>query len=61
MLPTGVCQQCQKWFNLTIDGLAGQEEQRQHLLNEPRKTNSAIGILRLWARRINATINTCFD
>ena len=46
---------------ITIDSLTGQEEQRQLLLNEPRKTNSAVGILRLWARRINSAINTCLE
>ncbi|QBD82805.1 hypothetical protein EPA93_45325 [Ktedonosporobacter rubrisoli] len=44
------------FLRLAIDSLAGQEEQREQLLNDPRKTNSAIGIVRLWARRTLAVI-----
>lgn len=43
---------------VTIESLAGQEEQRQLLLNDPKKPNSASAILRLWARRILAAITT---
>jgi hypothetical protein len=39
------------FLRLSIESLADQEEQRQQLLNDPRKTNSSIGIVRLWARR----------
>jgi hypothetical protein len=44
------------FLRLAIDSLAGQEEQREQILNDPRKTNSAIGIVRLWARRTLAVI-----
>lgn len=45
-------------LRITIDSLAGQEEQRQNLLNDPKRTNSASGIVRLWARRISSAVNT---
>jgi hypothetical protein len=48
-------------LRITINSLAGQEEQRQNLLDDPRKTNSASGIMRLWARRIASAINTCLE
>jgi hypothetical protein len=48
-------------LRITIDSLAGQEEQRQNLLNDPRKTPSSSGIMRLWARRINTAINTYLE
>ena len=48
-------------LRITIDSLAGQEEQRQKLLNDTRKTNSASGIMRLWTRRIIAGINKCLE
>ena len=44
-------------LRITIESLAGQEEQRQKLLNDPRRTDSASGIVRLWARRIITAIN----
>ncbi len=48
-------------LRITIDSLAGQEEQRQSLLNDSKKTNSATGIVRLWARRIGSAISTCLE
>jgi hypothetical protein len=48
-------------LHLTIESLVGQEEQREALLNDPRKTNSATGIVRLWARRATTAINTCLE
>jgi hypothetical protein len=45
-------------LHLTIESLVGQEVQREALLNDPKKTNSATGIVRLWARRISTAINT---
>jgi len=48
-------------LHLTIESLAGQEEQREALLNDPKKTNSATGIVRLWARRATTAINTCLE
>jgi hypothetical protein len=44
------------FLRLSIESLAGQEEQREQLLNDSRKTNSSIGIVRLWARRTLAII-----
>lgn len=42
---------------LTIMALQGQEEQRQRLLNDPLRTESATeSILRLWTRKINSEI-----
>ncbi|HEU5374061.1 MAG TPA: hypothetical protein VFV38_01350, partial [Ktedonobacteraceae bacterium] len=46
---------------LTIASLEGQEEQRQALLNDPRKTNSAAGIVRLWVRRTSEQINASLE
>jgi hypothetical protein len=44
---------------LTIQSLAGQEERRQQLLNDPLKTNSVTeAIMRLWARTISRDIMT---
>jgi hypothetical protein len=48
-------------LRITIESLAGQEEQRQKLLNDTRKTNSSSGIMRLWTRRIIAGINKCLE
>jgi len=48
-------------LRITIDSLVGQEEQRQKLLNDPRKTGSSSGIVRLWARRIITAINKCLE
>ncbi|HYU73626.1 MAG TPA: hypothetical protein VEL31_13175 [Ktedonobacteraceae bacterium] len=48
-------------LHLTIESLAGQEEQREALLNDPKKTNSATGIVRLWARRTTTAIHTCLE
>src|SRR5579885_2527638 len=48
-------------LRITIESLIGQEEQRQQLLNDPKKTNSGTGIVRLWARRISSAINTCLE
>lgn len=43
---------------LTIQSLAGQEERRQQLLNDPLKTGSVTeAIMRLWARAVSRTIN----
>lgn len=44
-------------LQLTIESLAGQEEKREALLNNPKKNDSATGIVRLWARRIITAIN----
>ncbi len=44
-------------LRLTIDSLTGQEEQRESLLSDPKKTNSATGIVRLWARRTSTAID----
>jgi len=42
---------------LTIQSLAGQEERRQQLLNDPLKTSSVTeAIMRLWARAVSRTI-----
>ena len=42
---------------LTIQSLAGQEERRQQLLNDPLKTNGVTeAIMRLWARTISRDI-----
>ncbi len=44
---------------LTIDSLAGQEEKRAALLNEPVKgDNAGTSIVRLWARRLAEEIRT---
>jgi len=48
-------------LRIAIESLAGQEEQRHKLLNDPKKTNSSSGIVRLWARRITSAINTCLE
>jgi hypothetical protein len=48
-------------LRITIESLAGQEEQRQKLLNDPRRTDSSSGIVRLWARRIITAINKCLE
>jgi hypothetical protein len=48
-------------LRITIDSLTGQEEQRQNLLNDPKRTLSSSGIMRLWARRINTAINTYLE
>jgi len=45
-------------LRITIESLIGQEEQRQQLLNDPKKTNSGTGIVRLWARRISSAISS---
>jgi hypothetical protein len=45
-------------LDLTIESLAGQEAQREALLNDPKKTNSTTGIVRLWARRTTSAITT---
>ncbi|MBW7885560.1 MAG: hypothetical protein H3C34_23615 [Caldilineaceae bacterium] len=40
-------------IRLTVESLAGQEERRTELLNEPvRGANAGISIVRLWARRL---------
>jgi len=42
---------------LTIKSLAGQEERRQQLLNDPLKQSSTtVAIMRLWARTLNHEI-----
>jgi hypothetical protein len=42
---------------LTIQSLAGQEERRQQLLNDPLRTSSATeAIMRLWARAVSRDI-----
>jgi hypothetical protein len=46
-------------LHIAIESLAGQEEQREVLLNNPQKTNSATGIVHLWTHRTKAAINTC--
>lgn len=44
---------------LLIESVAGQEEKRQRLLNDPMNTNSTIDALRLiWTRKVLAAINT---
>ena len=44
---------------LTIKSLAGQEERRQQLLNDPLKTSSVTeAIMRLWARAVSRDITT---
>src|SRR4051794_32918340 len=44
---------------LTIKSLAGQEERRQQLLNDPFKQSSVTeAIMRLWARTISREITT---
>lgn len=43
-------------LQLTIDSLDGQEEQRRLLLDNPKKTNSAAGIVRLWTRSTSEAI-----
>jgi len=44
---------------LTIKSLAGQEERRQQLLNDPLKQNSMTeAIMRLWARTVTRDITT---
>ena len=44
---------------LTIKSLAGQEERRQQLLNDPLKQSSTTeAIMRLWARTLNRNITT---
>jgi hypothetical protein len=48
-------------LRITIESLTGQEEQRQKLLNDPRRTDSASGIVRLWARRTITAINRCLE
>lgn len=48
-------------LRITIDSLDGQEEQRQQLLNDPKKTNSATGIVRLWARRTASAIDASLE
>jgi hypothetical protein len=48
-------------LRITIESLAGQEEQRQKLLNDPRRTESSSGIVRLWARRIITAMNKCLE
>jgi hypothetical protein len=48
-------------LHLAIESLAGQEEQREVLLNDPRKTNSTTGIVRLGARRTTTAINTYLE
>ncbi len=48
-------------LQLTIESLARQEEQREALLNDPKKTDSATGIVRLWVRRTTTAINTCLE
>lgn len=45
-------------LRLTIESLEGQEEQRKELLDNPKKTNSAAGIVRLWARSTAEAIST---
>jgi hypothetical protein len=48
-------------LDLTIESLAGQEAQREALLNDPKKTNSTTGIVRLWARRTTSAITTYLE
>ena len=44
---------------LTIQSLAGQEERRQQLLNDPLKTSSVTeAIMRLWARTVSRNITS---
>ena len=44
---------------LTLDSLAGQEERRTEILNDPAKgANAAQSILRMWARRLSKEIET---
>ena len=44
---------------LTIKSLAGQEERRQQLLNDPLKQSSVTeAIMRLWARTVSRDITT---
>ncbi len=44
---------------LTIESLAGQEERREQLLNDPLKTSGVTeAIMRLWARTISRNITT---
>ena len=44
---------------LTIQSLAGQEERRQQLLNDPLKTSSVTeAIMRVWARAVSRNIIT---
>lgn len=43
-------------LSLTIASLNGQEERHQALLNDPKMTNSAAGIMRFWARRTSECI-----
>jgi hypothetical protein len=46
-------------IRLTIDSLAGQEEKRAALLNDPVKgSNAGTSIVRLWARRLAKEIET---
>jgi hypothetical protein len=48
-------------LDLTIESLAGQEAQREALLNDPKKTNSSMGIVHLWTRRTTSAITTCLE
>ncbi|MGH2508773.1 MAG: hypothetical protein ACRDHZ_15410 [Ktedonobacteraceae bacterium] len=48
-------------LQLTIQSLEGQEKQRQLLLDTPKKTNSAAGIVRLWARSTSEAITACLE
>lgn len=48
-------------LSLTIASLNGQEERHQSLLNDPKKMNSASGIVRLWVRRTNEQINMALE
>jgi hypothetical protein len=48
-------------LRITIESLTGQEEQRQKLLNDPRRTESASGIVRLWTRRVITAMNKCLE
>ncbi len=48
-------------LQLTIASLAGQEEQRRTLLNDPKKAKSAAGIVRLWARNTSEAIGAALE
>ena len=43
-------------LEITVESLRGQEQMRQRLLNDPRKTDAADAIMRLWTEEISSTI-----
>jgi hypothetical protein len=47
---------------LTIQSLAGQEERRQQLLNDPLRVGSVTeAMMRLWARAVSRNITACLE